>query len=592
MNCEKCKEFLVAYAEDLLAESQKQAIESHLKSCPPCRAELTQLIVLRDRLAANGKALAESDLENKVLNRILQEQSSKLRKVSKSNKQIQLWRTIMKSRITKLAAAAVVIIGVLVAVSHFAGSIDVASITFADVQKSIDSKTWVLIRYEDGAEEWANLRERRSFYTCPETDYQNFYVGMRDHINGIWRYYHTNWGEQIHEQTFTVRPYPQTPWEYAVGDWDNRGIGQYAHKTVEKSTDTIDGRRVVRFDTYNVGPLGIRSLAQQVWANPDTRLPVRIRKYRGPGPEDKLDTGDFLFPETGPSSIYDLGAPQGLSVVENWGVIEPAAKVIIDAAKQAQRHLPRKMRIVEKDKYGLSISYCYDNKFRRESYGLTDASHNSPLPIKAPETNEQMREWASDNLTLIDLCIFDGEYEYSYNSGEGLWDSPEGPGVSLSVRHHGADWIDVLVPIQDQWPYISNVGPMIVLEDEPGAPAGCVLLRYEGMNLRRDWYVDPERDYICVKRLEFRKNKETNQWVEDKYWRAECTDLARLQSGQWYARTTKKHETTTEEVDIKLLTDFEMELLTGEDDSTGFFDGQKLLKNALDNGAKVTFWAR
>ena len=35
MNCEKCKELLVAYAEDLLAESQKQAIESHLNTCPP-----------------------------------------------------------------------------------------------------------------------------------------------------------------------------------------------------------------------------------------------------------------------------------------------------------------------------------------------------------------------------------------------------------------------------------------------------------------------------------------------------------------------------------------------------------------------------
>ena len=110
MNCEQCKELLVAYVEELLAESQKQAIESHLNTCPPCRAEADEIIGLRDRLAANGKALAQSDLENKVLNRIVQEQSSKLREVSKSSKQIQLWRTIMKSRITKFAAAAAVVI--------------------------------------------------------------------------------------------------------------------------------------------------------------------------------------------------------------------------------------------------------------------------------------------------------------------------------------------------------------------------------------------------------------------------------------------------------------------------------------------------
>ncbi|HUT29568.1 MAG TPA: hypothetical protein VMX13_07245 [Sedimentisphaerales bacterium] len=464
------------------------------------------------------------------------------------------------------------------------------AITLADVQKSIESKTWVLIRYERGAQEWANLPERRSFYSRQDEDGRNFYAGMRDHVNGIWRYYHSNHGEQIHERTFSTRPYPQTPWEYAVGDWDDFGFGQFAHRTVEKSTDTIDGRQVVRFDSYNVGPLGIRSLAQQVWADPDTRLPMRIRKYSGPQ-ENNFDTGDFSFPQTGPSSIYDLGAPEGLPVVENWGVIEPAAKAVIDAAKEALRQLPRKMRIIEKSKYELSISYCYDGKFRRESYGKTDANHNSPLPIEAPESNHRIREWALNNLTLVDLCIFDGEYEYSYNSGEGLWDSSEGRGASLSIRDRGPDWIDALVPIRKQWPYITNVGPMWVLEDELGTPPGCVLLRYEEMGKRRDWYVDPERDYICVKRFEFDKDKDTDEWVEDEYWRAEWTDLTRLPLGQWYAKS-KAGDRVTTETEIELLTDSDMELLTGREHSAGFFDGERLLKNAMDDGAKVTFWAR
>jgi len=103
MNCEKCKELLVAYVEDLLDESQKQAIESHLKSCPPCRAEADKIVGLRERLITNGKALAQSDLEEKVLHRIVQERSWRLKKISKSSRQIQLWREIMKSRITKLS---------------------------------------------------------------------------------------------------------------------------------------------------------------------------------------------------------------------------------------------------------------------------------------------------------------------------------------------------------------------------------------------------------------------------------------------------------------------------------------------------------
>lgn len=455
------------------------------------------------------------------------------------------------------------------------------SITLADVHKSIESKTWVLIRYDDGAQEWANLRERQCFVTYKTESPYNFYVGMRDHVNGIWRAYHSNWGQQIHEEAFAVRPYPQTPWEYAVGGWDDRGGGRFSNKTVEKSTDTIDGRKVIRFDTYNIGPLGLRSLAQQVWADLETRLPIRIRKYSGPG---KFKTGDFSFPQTGPSSIYDLNAPQGLQVVRNWGVIEPSARTIVDAAKQARQQFPDKMRILRKSKCRLDIYYRCDNKLRCESYGKIDERNNVLLPIELPETYEHIREWASDHLTLVNLLIYDGEYEYD------LVRAPWEPEVKLRVEYQNNEWIYVFVRISEQWPYINNVGPMTVLEDEPGTPPGCVLLRYEGLGLRRDWYVDPKRDYICVKQIEFRKDQDTGQLTRSS--EVGRADLTRLSSGQWYARTIKSQGKTIAEYDVRLLTNVELENLTGKDNAVGFFSGEKLLKNAMDNGINVTFWAR
>jgi hypothetical protein len=148
----------------------------------------------------------------------------------------------------------------------------------------------------------------------------------------------------------------------------------------------------------------------------------------------------------------------------------------------------------------------------------------------------------------------------------------------------------MFVQIRDQWPYISNVGPMEVLEDEPGTPARCILLRWEGLGLRRDWYVDPKRDYICVKRIEFRKDQQTNQLIKSS--EVERTDLTRLSSGQWYARTIKSQGKTTVGYDVRLLTDVELENLTSKDNSAGFFDGEKLLKSAMDDGVNVTFWAR
>jgi hypothetical protein len=455
------------------------------------------------------------------------------------------------------------------------------NITLAEVQSSINAKPWVLIRYEDGMQEWANLRDRLCFVTY--ADSRNFYAGMRDHVNGLWRAYHSNWGQQIHEERFTPRPYPQTPWEYATGDWDDRGIVAPARTTVEKSSDTIDGREVVRFDSYDEGPLGLRVLVQQVWADPETRLPVRIRKYRGPDRKNEINTGDFSFPERGPSSIHDLGAPEGLPVVVNWGIIEPAAKTIVDAAKEALRRFPRDVWIVRKSTYQLTISFSLGEKFRKETYGIVSPDHQSLLAIEWPDGVEQIRTWASSHLTLFGVEIDDGQFSYSLDTGQGLWPASADPGAAVKVRRGHDAWAQSIMPITDQWPFISNVGPMTVLEDAPDLPAGCVLLRFETPRLRRDWYVDPARDYICVKQRESAS--------DDIYTRqVDRTDLTRLPSGQWYAKTV--HTPNPVELQVRPLSDAEIQELTGENESSGFFSAEKLLKEAMDRGAKVTFWAR
>jgi len=139
MNCTECKELMITYVESLLAGSEKQLMESHLADCPPCRAEMTELTALRDRLAANASAFGRSDLEDKVLNRIIREQSLKLKQADRINRQLQIWRTIMKSRISKFAAAAAIIIAVVLSINIFDKPI-IPTASAADVlQDAIDA---------------------------------------------------------------------------------------------------------------------------------------------------------------------------------------------------------------------------------------------------------------------------------------------------------------------------------------------------------------------------------------------------------------------------------------------------------------------
>ena len=150
MNCADCKEFLVPLVEGLLAESQKRTVTSHVETCPACRAELKELIALHNRLVKNGKALAQRNLENNVMNKIIRIQNAKLKEAAVSaTDSLAVRRKIMKSPITKMAAAAVIIIAVFVGIHQIGGS----GVTFADVIEPILNARTVVYDFVIGDEE-------------------------------------------------------------------------------------------------------------------------------------------------------------------------------------------------------------------------------------------------------------------------------------------------------------------------------------------------------------------------------------------------------------------------------------------------------
>ncbi|MBN2316417.1 MAG: zf-HC2 domain-containing protein [Sedimentisphaerales bacterium] len=141
MDCTKCKELLIAYAEGLLDESPKQTVAEHLNNCPACRAEADELSGLQQRLVRNGKAVGQSDLENNVMNLIVREQNARLKAAQRATEALKLRRKIMKSPITKIAAAAVILIAVVLIGLNPIGN----TVTFAKVVEPIlNAKTVIL----------------------------------------------------------------------------------------------------------------------------------------------------------------------------------------------------------------------------------------------------------------------------------------------------------------------------------------------------------------------------------------------------------------------------------------------------------------
>jgi outer membrane lipoprotein-sorting protein len=122
MNCAECKELLVGYVEGLLEGTEREAAAGHIEDCAGCRQELEELTQLQERLVANGRAVGRSDLEEQVMNGIIREQKRRLGVVAKASKGLAIRRAIMKSPAVKVAAAAVIIVAVLFAVSPFLSS--------------------------------------------------------------------------------------------------------------------------------------------------------------------------------------------------------------------------------------------------------------------------------------------------------------------------------------------------------------------------------------------------------------------------------------------------------------------------------------
>jgi len=122
MNCTGCKEKLVELAEGLLSESQSQIVKEHLKDCQQCRSELEELKELGERLTCDSEKRQQGSLEDAVFNQIIRQQRQLLKQADRNNRQLRIWRQIMNSKITKLATAAVIIMGILFSLQIFNAS--------------------------------------------------------------------------------------------------------------------------------------------------------------------------------------------------------------------------------------------------------------------------------------------------------------------------------------------------------------------------------------------------------------------------------------------------------------------------------------
>ena len=286
MNCDECKELLVLDVEGLLEEAQKQAVAKHLAGCEACRAEREGLGTLQQRLVANGKAAAQTSVEEDVMNRIIREQSARLKTAAQAGASLRLRRFLMKSPTTRVAAAAVVVVACAIGLSMWKGT---GSIALADVVAKVEQIQAYIFRTSTTVED-----QTRGGHTAESTTLVSSEYGMRTDRTTV----HAADGKETELRTY-VLPRDKSVVLVNVSEkqygrvgmddltWENMKVENRDPREMlkrllaceyrELGTSVIDGMKTQGFETTDPSYLGDteRNVSARVWVAVDTWLPVR-----------------------------------------------------------------------------------------------------------------------------------------------------------------------------------------------------------------------------------------------------------------------------------------------------------------------------
>jgi hypothetical protein len=273
------------------------------------------------RLIRDRRYKVSPEVYDKTLGSFLQAVDEHLKqKVAPTEPKI--WRTIMKSRITKSAAAAVIIIAGFIVIYQSGGSIDIATISFAQITQNMKQMPWMHAVMEaagDRLEAWFSFERRvmASKRAGGEVRYQ-------DDLKQTVELYNPN------VNTVTVSrgtPHALAGMGSAAFDLPKIVLKLFedAGEQVIHQTGRYKGKDANIFKMS--GLLGGRDMKVEmaVDANINVVLHINQKVFDKTGKLATEVNAYFDYPEKGPESIYDVGVPRSAKTVRGEKETEKTA---------------------------------------------------------------------------------------------------------------------------------------------------------------------------------------------------------------------------------------------------------------------------
>lgn len=278
-----------------------------------------------ERLIKERRYKASAEIYDKALGSFLQAVDEHIEQKSTPTEP-KIWRRIMSSRITKLAAAAVIMIAVYVVLHQSGSSFDVSTVAFAQITENMKNMPWLHAVVEavespgaeappDRLEAWLCFERRIGVSKCADGE-----VRFQDDLKQIVQVYNPDANtitvsrgtpDELAKMGGSALDFPKAVlkfFEDAVGDAGELVI-QEAGKYKGKDT------RIYKMSGF-FGGMDLK-VEMAVDAKMNVVLFIKQKAFDKTGKLAMEVNGYFDYPEEGPESIHDVGVPTSAETVRS-----------------------------------------------------------------------------------------------------------------------------------------------------------------------------------------------------------------------------------------------------------------------------------
>jgi hypothetical protein len=625
-NCQNRREEIAALVLGELEPKAADELRRHIESCETCKSLYRKLTDEEETIRSAFQTIADKGevLKNRLIEQLGKKESVTSQTEKESAKIIGIhWGNIIKSPITKIAAAAVIILAI--ALLFHNDSLNIASPVFGidDVIQAMQKVEWMRYtskvldytsldpntieeKYE-GGEYWESVNPNRTI-TITSSGRIWFH---EQNMGKLWTY-----DPEINTITLTYNETDDQKLSKNLQDLYLKPISELEKQgaKVEYSTGT-----------YNRQPIQIIRIDEEtkdgwhnkisVFVDTGTRLAQKVTTYtkNTEGQSVTIST-DIDYPKTGPIDIYQAGAPRDAKVV----VIDLHDKPeLIEALKPyntARENLLSDYMLVTTRKSGslvtgIEITYNQGKKQRTERPSVR-------IPIISGEDDliayekalgdsiESLLKWTQDDEgRTLDIFIYDGQYYYyAQRDSSGKW----------TVREKSFRPDRNPIPLEDLselgWPEIppkswvrqiendySRENNLIAFESTSGSDIRSGKIYFTAQKTIN--YLDPGHDYMCVRREMFHHplsgglgetkiedvDFDPNEIPAEPGHVVFVSEFGQTDSGRWYPKKieqySKSQNPDVNEKPLNLSTVLTLYLKTNPEFPAGIFDPNNLPKN-------------